>query len=299
MRRRALLALLAVAVAAAAPAPAAAAPALRLEAPTVQSPDAGYGVVAEAACRKRCTLSFTAHLERRGRPLDDVADFAPFRSNGSTTGFDLWFRWSPDARRRLVRALREGPVTMVITGTARDRSGRARRSLRIRLRRPAPASARTRAFSGRPFELPTPRGLRWVDPSRVVGLRREGDNAVLVPRAARLPRTQGYVEWDWTGVSGIAKRSPAALRRFAAQRVRRRFPSFDRERIAGRRVDGGRAFRFRIPDPTTRATYIVTVAFFGDAYHEVDCLLPRRPAAARARIRRACDAVLDGASLRF
>jgi hypothetical protein len=280
-------------------APAAAAPTLALEAPTAQRPDAGYGVVAEARCRPRCTLRFEAHLERDGRRLDDVAAFEPFRSRGSTTGFDFWFRWSPDARGRLVRALRRGPVTMVITGAARDRSGRSRRRLRIRLARPAPARARTRAFSGRPFELPTPRGLRWVDPSKVAGLRREGDNAVLVPRAARLPRTPGYVEWDWTGVSGIARRSPGALRRFAAERVRRRFPSFDRVAIAGRRVDGGRAFRFRIPDPATRATYIVTVAFYGDAYHEVDCLLPRRSDEARARIERACRAVLDGASLRF
>lgn len=297
MRRAIAAALLAGAFTA--PAPAAAAPALALEAPTVQRPDAGYGVVAEARCRPRCTLRFEAHLERRGRRLEGVAAFAPFRSDGATSGFDFWFRWSSDARGRLVRELRRGPVTMVITGTARDRFGRSRRRLRIRLGQPAPARARTRAFSGRPFELPTPRGLRWVDPGKVAGLRREGDNAVLVPRAARLPRTPGYVEWDVTGVSGIARRSPKALRRFAAQRIRRRFPSFDPKPIAGRRVDGGRAFRFRIPDPATRATYLVTVAFYGDAYHEVDCLLPRRPAAARARIVRACRAVLDGASLRF
>lgn len=297
--RRLLLISLAGAAAVAPAAPASAAPSLRLEAPTVQRPDAGYGVVAEARCRPRCTLRFSAQLERRGRPLDDVAAFAPFRSEGGTIGFDFWFRWSSAARGRLVRALRAGPVAMVITGTARDRFGRTRRRLRIRLRRPAPARARTRAFSGRAFELPTPSGLRWVNPGKVAGLRREGDNAVLVPRAARLPRTPGYVEWDVTGAADIAGRSPRALRRFAQRRVRQRFPSFDREPIAGRRVDDGRAFRFRIPDPSTRATYLVTVAFYGDAYYEVDCLLPRRPAAARARIRRACDAVLDGASLRY
>jgi hypothetical protein len=187
---------------------------------------------------------------------------------------------------------------MVLDGIARDRTGSARRRLRIRLRPPAPASARTRSFSGRPFELPTPAGFRFVDPDRVTGLKREGDNAVLVPRNARLPRTAGYVEWDFTNAPGIARRSPRALRRIAAQRVRRRFPSFERVAIAGRRVDGGRAFRFRIPD-RSGARYIVSVVFYGDSYHEVDCLVPARPATAGRAVERACRAVLDGASLRF
>jgi hypothetical protein len=287
------------AVGALAAAPAAAKPSLLLEAPSVQSPDAGYGVVAQARCRPRCRLAFDTHLERDGRRLDGVAAFTNLESRAITTGFDFWFRWTPEARRRLVRELRQGPVTMVINGFAYDRSGGTLRHRRIRLERPTPARVRTRSFKGRPFELPTPRGLRWVNPSRVAGLRREGDNAVLVPKAARLPRTQGYVEWDSTRFRGIARRRPAKLRRLAAERVRRRFPSFRRVPIRGRRVDGGRAFRFRIPDPSTGATYLVTVAFYGDSYHEVDCLLPRRPKRARARIKRACNAVLDGASLRY
>lgn len=281
-----------------APVAASAAPAFALQAPTVQSPDAGYGVVWDARCAPRCSLRFSGHLERRGQRLTGVAGFASFGSPGSRAGFDFWYRWSSSDRARLTRALRDGPVTMVIDGIARDRTGSARRRLRIRLTPPAPASARTRSFRGRPFELPTPTGFRFVDPDRVTGLKREGDNAVLVPRNARLPRTAGYVEWDFTNAPGIARRPPRALRRIAARRVRSRFPSFERSAIAGRRVDGGRAFRFRIPD-RSGARYIVSVVFYGDSYHEVDCLVPARPATAGRALERACRAVLDGASLRF
>ncbi len=297
--RRALAVAAAAAVGALlAPPAATAAPAFALQAPTVQSPDAGYGVVYEARCAPRCSLRFSGHLERRGQRLEGVAGFASFGSPGTSSGFDFWYRWSSSDRARLTRALRDGPVTMVIDGIARDRTGSARRRLRIRLTPPAPASARTRSFTGRPFELPTPTGFRFTDPDKVKGLKREGDNAVLVPRNARLPRTAGYVEWDFTSAPDIAARSPRALRRIAARRVRTRFPSFERSAIAGRRVDGGRAFRFRIPD-RSGARYVVSVVFYGDSYHEVDCLVPARPATARRALERACRAVLDGASLRF
>ena len=299
-RVRTALALVAGALALAVPVAAQAAPALRLEAPRAQQPDDGYGTSWEGSCRPACEVRFSARVVRAGKRVRGIATFPVFRRELDAGGSDFWYRWSEVERRRLDRALDHGPLTMVVRGVADDGSGESRRSLRFRLRRPVlePPAGRVRAFPGKPFLLPTPRGFRYLNPDRVRTLDNEGDNVALVARSAKLPRAPGWLEWDYTRRSGVGSRSDEELRRLAGRVVRRRFAGFGKRRAIGRRrVDEGRAFSYRIPNG--RLVYRVTVAFYGDEYHEVDCVYPARRGARAKALRDACDAVLRGARLRY